>query len=105
MEDDAPSPINAYGRSKLEGERRIAASGCRHLLLRTSWVYAPRGRNFFLAIAKKALAGERLRVVSDQRSAPSEARLIAETKRALLERKQEGSFNVVPSGETTWHRV
>jgi dTDP-4-dehydrorhamnose reductase len=102
-EDHAPSPINAYGRSKLEGERRIAASGCRHLLLRTSWVYAPRGRNFFLTIAKKALAGERLRVVSDQRGAPTEARLIAETTRALLERKQEGSFNVVPSGETTWH--
>jgi dTDP-4-dehydrorhamnose reductase len=102
-EDDAPNPINVYGRSKLEGERRIAASGCRHLLLRTSWVYAPRGRNFFLTIAKKALAGEPLRVVSDQRGAPTEARLIAETTRALLERGQEGVFNVVPSGETSWH--
>lgn len=102
-EDDAPNPINAYGRGKLEGERRIAASGCRYLLLRTSWVYAPRGRNFFLTIAKKALAGERLRVVSDQRGAPTEARLIAETTRMLLERGEEGVFNVVPSGETSWH--
>jgi dTDP-4-dehydrorhamnose reductase len=102
-EDDAPAPLNAYGRSKLEGERRIAASGCRYLLLRTSWVYAPRGRNFFIAIAKKALAGEPLRVVSDQQGAPAEARFIAETTCALLERQQEGMFNVVPSGRTTWH--
>ena len=102
-EEDAPNPINAYGRSKLEGERRIVASGCRCLLLRTSWVYAPRGRNFFLTIAKKALAGERLRVVSDQQGAPSEARFIAETACALLKQEEEGVFNVVPSGQTTWH--
>ena len=102
-EDDAPNPINAYGRSKLEGGRRIAASGCRYLLLRTSWVYAPRGRNFFLAIAKKARAGEPLRVVSDQHGVPSEARFVAEATRELMQRSVEGVFNVVPSGDTTWH--
>jgi dTDP-4-dehydrorhamnose reductase len=103
VEGDAPNPLSAYGRTKLEGERRIAAAGCRHLLLRTSWVYAPRGRNFFLAIAKKALGGEALRVVNDQQGVPSEARFIAEATAALLERKAEGVFNVVPSGHTTWH--
>jgi dTDP-4-dehydrorhamnose reductase len=102
-EEDAPNPINAYGRSKLEGERRIVASGCRYLLLRTSWVYAPRGRNFFLAIAKKARAGEPLRVVSDQHGVPGEARFVAEATWELMQRSVEGVFNVVPSGDTTWH--
>lgn len=103
LEDDAPSPLNAYGRTKLEGERRIAASGCRHLIIRTSWVYAPRGKNFFVAIARKALSGEPLRVVSDQKGAPTEARFIAETTHALLGLAAAGTFNVVPAGVTTWH--
>jgi len=103
LETDEPRPLNAYGRTKLEGEKRVAASGCRHLILRTSWVYAPRGKNFFLTIAKKARAGEPLRVVNDQRGAPTEARFIAETTLELVQGGHEGLFNVVPSGETTWH--
>ncbi len=102
-ESDAPNPLNVYGKTKLEGERRLASSGCRHLLLRTSWVYAPRGKNFFLTIAKKALAGEPLRVVSDQHGVPTEARFLAETTIALLQRDEEGTFHVVPSGVTTWY--
>jgi dTDP-4-dehydrorhamnose reductase len=103
VEEDATNPLSVYGRSKLEGERRILASGCRHLILRTSWVYAPRGRNFFLTMAKKARAGEALRVVADQRGVPSEARFLAEATVALLGKKAEGVFHVVPGGETTWH--
>jgi len=102
-EDDAPNPLNVYGKTKLEGERRIAASGCRHLVLRTSWVYAPRGKNFFLTMAKKALQGDPLRVVSDQHGAPTEARFIAETSCKAIERSAEGAFNVAASGQTTWH--
>ncbi len=103
LEDDAPAPISVYGRSKLEGERRIAASGCRHLILRASWVYAPRGRNFFLTIARKARAGEALRVVADQHGVPTEAKFLAEMTVALLHGHAEGVFNVVPAGATTWH--
>jgi dTDP-4-dehydrorhamnose reductase len=102
-ETDLPNPINAYGRSKLEGEKRIAASGCRHLILRTSWVYAPRGKNFFLTIANKLRAGDRLRVVNDQQGVPTEAKFIAEMTVALLRADAEGTLNVVPFGETTWH--
>jgi dTDP-4-dehydrorhamnose reductase len=102
-EEDAPHPLNVYGRTKLDGERRIGATGCRHLVIRTSWVYAPRGKNFFVAIARKALNGEPLRVVSDQKGAPTESRFIAETTCSLIERAAEGTFNVVPAGATTWH--
>jgi len=99
-EDDAPHPLSAYGASKLEGERRIRASGCRHLILRTSWVYGPRGRNFYLTM--KAKAGERLRVVDDQRGAPTSSRFLAEKTLALVQRRAEGLLHLVPSGHTTW---
>jgi dTDP-4-dehydrorhamnose reductase len=102
-ETDAPNPINVYGRTKLEGEKRITASDCRYLILRTSWVYAPRGRNFFLTIAKKVQAGDDLRVVSDQHGVPTEAKFIAEMTVALLHGGAEGTFHVVPWGTTTWH--
>ena len=102
-EDDARSPVNTYGRTKLEGELAIEASKCRWLLLRTSWVYAPHGRNFFITVAGKAAAGEALRVVCDQHGAPTEARFLAETATALVERGAQGVFHTVPSGTTTWH--
>jgi dTDP-4-dehydrorhamnose reductase len=102
-ETDPPNPINAYGRTKLEGEKRITASDCRYLILRTSWVYAPRGKNFFLSIAKKIQAGDDLRVVSDQHGVPTEAKFIAEMTVALLHGGAEGTFQVVPWGTTTWH--
>ena len=103
LETDAPNPLNAYGRSKLAGERAVQGSGCRHLLLRTSWVYAPRGKNFFLAISRKARAGERLRVVADQVGVPTTARFLAEHTAALVARRREGLFNLVPCGQTSWH--
>lgn len=103
VEDDPPNPINVYGRTKLEGEKRITASGCRHLILRTSWVYAPRGKNFFLTIAKKARAGEALRVVGDQHGVPTESKFLSEMTVALLQGGAEGTFHIVPSGATTWH--
>jgi dTDP-4-dehydrorhamnose reductase len=103
LEDDAPGPLNAYGKTKLAGEQALAASGCRRLLLRSSWVYAPRGRNFFLAIAEKARKGGPLRVVDDQHGVPTDSRFIAEVTARLIERETEGTFHVVPEGVTTWH--
>ena len=101
VETDRTSPLSAYGESKLEGERRILASGCRHLILRTSWVYAPRGKNFYLTM--KAKAGQPLRVVDDQRGAPTSAAFLAEQTIALMRKNAEGLLHLVPSGATTWY--
>ena len=76
-EDDIPNPLNVYGASKLEGERAIRASGARHWIFRTGWVYAPRGKNFFLTILRLAREGKPLRVVSDQFGAPTSAAMLA----------------------------
>ncbi len=103
-EDDMPRPLNVYGHTKLEGESRIAAAGCRALVLRTSWVYCPsRGRNFFRTIAGKALAGERIRVVADQTGVPTPSGFLAERTLELLRKAATGLYHVVPSGETSWY--
>jgi dTDP-4-dehydrorhamnose reductase len=102
VEDDAPAPLNAYGRTKLAGEQAIRGSGCRHLVLRTSWVYGPRGKNFYLSIAAKAAKGEPLRVVDDQRGVPTTSRFLAEQTLALLAREASGVLHLVPGGDTTW---
>jgi len=106
VEDDAPNPINVYGASKLAGERAIEASGCRYLILRTSWVYAARGKNFLLTILR--LAGERpeLRVVDDQIGAPTWCRDIAVATARLAgtarARDEGGLFHMTAAGATSW---
>ena len=102
-EDDAPNPLSVYGRSKLEGERAIQASGCRHLILRTSWVYASRGHNFLLTMLRLGAERPELRVVDDQRGAPTWARDIAEATVKLLAAPPNGLFHLTAAGETTWH--
>lgn len=102
LEDDAPAPINVYGRTKLAGERLIQESGCRHLILRTSWVYGTRGNNFYLTIARKAAKSERLRVVDDQRGVPTTSAFLAEKTIDLIASDAGGILHLVPSGETTW---
>jgi dTDP-4-dehydrorhamnose reductase len=106
VESDPPNPINAYGRSKLAGEHAIEAVGGAYLILRTSWVYAPRGRNFFLTIARKARAGEALRVVDDQHGVPTSAAFLAASTAVLLAKRDHetlrGLYHLVPTGKTTW---
>jgi dTDP-4-dehydrorhamnose reductase len=100
-EDDAPNPLSHYARTKLEGERAIAASGCRHLTIRTSWVYSPRATNFFQIIVRKARANEPMRMVDDQTSVPTPSAFVAEYTRALLERNPSGLLHLVPSRQAT----
>ncbi len=103
-EEDATNPLNVYGASKLQGERAIAASACRHLILRTSWVYAARGKNFLLSILRAAREKRGLRVVDDQVGAPTSAPAIAEaTVRLLRTGKAEGLYHMSAGGKTTWH--
>jgi dTDP-4-dehydrorhamnose reductase len=106
-EDDPVAPLNAYGHSKLEGERAIAASGCKHLVFRTSWVYGPRGKNFLLTMLNLAATREELRVVADQRGAPTSSLFLAEaTVRAIRAIPRagvaSGIYHLSAAGETTW---
>jgi dTDP-4-dehydrorhamnose reductase len=102
-EEDTPNPLNVYGQSKVEGERAIIASGCRHLIFRTSWVYGPRGRNFLLAILKAAREKSELRVVDDQVGAPTSSSDLADaTVRALQAGGPEGLYHMSAAGRTTW---
>lgn len=96
------APLNAYGRSKAVGERLLEQSGAEHLLLRTSWVYAPWGKNFVRTINK--LAGERasLSVVNDQLGRPSSAEQIARVTLELLHASAQGTFHVCDDGQCTW---
>jgi dTDP-4-dehydrorhamnose reductase len=100
-EDDRPNPLSVYGASKLEGERRIVASGCRHLIVRTSWVYAARGKNFYLTMQAKS--GQPLRVIDDQRGVPTSSRFLAENTVLSMSKNIEGVLHLVPSGATTWY--
>lgn len=84
-EDDAPNPVNAYGRSKLAGEHAIQATGCAHIILRTSWIYSARGSNFVLAMLKLARKQRELVVVSDQVGSPSWARELARATATLFQ--------------------
>ncbi|MDY0071006.1 MAG: dTDP-4-dehydrorhamnose reductase [Porticoccaceae bacterium] len=107
-ETDIPNPLNTYGRSKLAGERAIEASGCRHLILRTSWVYARHGHNFVKTVLRLAAERETLRIIDDQIGTPTSARLIAEVTALAIEKAQAnpdlgGLYHLVAGGETSWY--
>ena len=109
-EDDPTAPLGAYGRSKLEGEELVRASGCRHLILRTSWVYAARGSNFVRTMLRLAREREALRVVVDQIGAPTGAELIADVtahaiRQAASRPELGGTYHVAASGEASWNAV
>ena len=107
-EDAATGPLSVYGRSKLQGEQCIVASGCRHLIFRTSWVYAARGGNFAKTMLLLAQEREKLSVINDQWGAPTGADLIADVsahaiRQVMARQAQLGLYHLVASGETTWH--
>jgi dTDP-4-dehydrorhamnose reductase len=107
VEDDTPNPINVYGASKLAGEEAIRKTGCRHLILRTSWVYGPRGKNFMLTMLRLARERPELRVVDDQIGAPTSSLEIARATAAMLARAMQppeltGLYHLAASGETSW---
>ncbi len=114
VETDPPNPLNAYGRSKLAGEEAIRNSGATHLIFRTSWVYATRGRNFLLTILRLATEREELKIVRDQIGAPTCAADIAVATAKILTNiygrnddaafsKVSGTYHMTAAGETTWY--
>jgi len=107
QETDRTAPLNAYGATKCEGEERIRASGCRHLILRTSWVYASRGKNFVRTMLRLGAERESLSVVDDQTGAPTGADLIADVTAQLLPAALArpatlGTYHLAAAGETSW---
>ena len=108
VEDAPTAPMNQYGRSKLDGETAIRASGCSHLILRTSWVYAARGGNFAMTMLRLAAERDRLSVVDGQVGAPTGAELIADVtaqalRVAVMRPEVGGTYHLAAAGETSWH--
>jgi dTDP-4-dehydrorhamnose reductase len=100
--DEPRAPLNAYGRSKAVGEELLEQSGVEHLLIRTSWVYAPWGKNFVRTILGAAHKRPSLRVVNDQLGRPSSAEQLAETTLSLLDAGGRGIFHASDGGQCTW---
>lgn len=110
VETDEPHPLNVYGASKLAGEEAVRAAGGLWLILRTSWVYSARGRNFLRTIARKGLLPEPLRVVDDQIGAPTEASQVAAACIAIIPgvlgpraAERAGLYHLAATGETSWY--
>ena len=116
VEADPVAPLNAYGRTKLAGEQAVMASGAAHLILRTSWVYAPRGRNFLLTVRRLGRERKELKIVDDQIGAPTPARMIAEATAHVVSgvatggkpgsrqpAESAGIYHLSAAGRTSWH--
>lgn len=114
-EGDTPNPLNVYGRTKLAGERAVQAAGVPHLILRTSWVYGARGKNFLLTMLKLARERSELKIVDDQIGAPTWGRMLAEVMSQILAqhlsplcrqsasiKDVSGVYHVVSEGSTSW---
>jgi dTDP-4-dehydrorhamnose reductase len=113
VETDATNPQNVYGATKLEGEQAIAATGCAHLILRTSWVYGRRGKNFLLTMLKLGAERPELRVVADQVGAPTWAKTIASATAHIVAQggaamgtdwwaQRSGVYHFTAAGATSW---
>jgi dTDP-4-dehydrorhamnose reductase len=109
VEDDAPAPLNAYGRSKLAGEHAVEMANPQHIILRTAWLYSPYGKNFVRTILRLAEQRQELRIVADQRGCPTAACDLAKvcidiTLTCLAASKQPryGVYHCAGAGEATW---
>ncbi|MGH7998933.1 MAG: dTDP-4-dehydrorhamnose reductase [Brasilonema sp.] len=112
-EQDEPDPQNIYGKTKLAGEKAIQAVDVPHLILRTSWVYSLRGKNFLLTMLKLAQERQELRVVDDQVGAPTWSRMIAESTAQILSQgtqdligflnRKNGIYHLTATGQTSWY--
>jgi dTDP-4-dehydrorhamnose reductase len=107
-ESDTPAPLSVYGQTKLEGELAVAANCAKHLIFRTSWVYAARGGNFAKTMLRLAKERDSLSVIDDQIGAPTGADLLADVTALALQRVQTqpelaGLYHLVASGSTSWH--
>jgi len=108
QETDSTGPLSVYGKTKLEGEAAILATGCQHLIFRTSWVYAARGGNFVRTMLRLAQERDSLAVIDDQIGAPTGAELLADVtahaiRTALQNPALSGLYHLTASGETSWH--
>lgn len=101
--DHPVDPVNAYGRSKAVGEAAIADANCKHLIVRTSWLYAPWANNFVNTMARLTIELDTLKVVDDQRGRPTSAQHLAASTLTLLERDARGTYHVTDGGECTWY--
>lgn len=115
-EEEIPNPINVYGKTKLAGEQAVQAAGIPHLILRTSWVYGMRGKNFLLTILRLAKERDELKIVDDQIGAPTWSRMIAEASAQIVAQTYapkprsslpladaSGVFNLTAAGQTSWY--
>ena len=102
---DAIVPINAYGRSKALGERLIGESGCEHLIIRTSWLYAPWGKNFVRTIVAFLQKNHPLRIVNDQTGRPTSAQELAANSQKLIDKGAKGIFHLADGGQCTWFEL
>lgn len=108
LETDATGPLGVYGATKLEGEQLIQQSGCKHIILRTSWVYAARGNNFAKTMLRLAQERDSLNVINDQIGAPTGADLIADVTAHIIRSAQQqpdvsGLYHLVAQGEASWY--
>jgi dTDP-4-dehydrorhamnose reductase len=111
IETDTPNPLGAYGRTKLEGDRTVKASGANHLIFRLCWVYGARGQNFMLTMQRLAREREKLRVVGDQFGCPTWSRMIAEATALALKQVLAGAdrsafngeYHLAAGGQANWH--
>lgn len=109
FEKDQPAPVNLYGRSKLFGEQAVRDANPRHVILRTSWVYSPIGKNFMRTILRLAAERDELRIVSDQRGCPTAAREVAKacldiaaTYASEADDTPYGTYHFAGAGDATW---
>ena len=102
LEIDEPSPVNFYGVTKLYGERYVRELTTKHLIIRTSWLFGPNGRNFIDTIIAKASSGARLQVVNDQRGCPTYTRDLARGIKAAVAGRLEGLLHMTNAGDATW---